>query len=431
MGATTLEVRLRWRLVAVMVPALGAIALAAVLVTSRSLQSADDASARAVATGVARTLAAELAEGDAPAEAEHEATRALDPTQARVKISGAHVSPAAPIAATLLALPSGSCASADDFEAGWRGCCVTAHGSTVVAAVRTDTHRAVLRSLIEWMAAAVVLALLGALFASRVALRAPLRALRDLAEWATSSIEGDHAPTPAPAPRDGTVEIEHMARRFDALVGALTESLARERACTAHIAHELRTPLAAMVAELDAAPATDAIRRMRGDAERLARVIDAILVLSTPASVERTGTIVNVADVARKLAPVGWTVEAPDEALVEAEPDLVELALRNLVENASKYAPAAACTVRVSREADRLRVAVIDEGPGVPETARGQMFERYWRDAKDGAGRGLGLALVRAVAERSGGAADARAGSSGAGLDVGFSLGPVLGWNEA
>jgi signal transduction histidine kinase len=135
--------------------------------------------------------------------------------------------------------------------------------------------------------------------------------------------------------------------------------------------------------------------------------------------------------VARKLAPPGWTVEAPDEALVEAEPDLVELALRNLVENAAKYAPDGARTVRVAREDDRVRVGVIDEGPGVPEKARAQMFERYWRDAKDGAGRGLGLALVRAVAERSGGRADARAGSKGAGLDVGFSMGPVLGWSDA
>jgi signal transduction histidine kinase len=221
-------------------------------------------------------------------------------------------------------------------------------------------------------------------------------------------------------------------------VGALVEALARARASSVHIAHELRTPLTAMIAELDGMPASEQAARLRGDAEHLARVIEAILVLSAPRPASRAGmfappprrgsVIVNVADVARKLAPTGVEVEAPDEALVEAEPELVELAVHNLIENASKYAPGGARVVRVAREADRVRVGVVDQGPGVRD--RDRMFDRYWREAEGGEGRGLGLALVRAVAERSGGHADARAGAGGAGLDVGFSLGPLLGWSE-
>jgi signal transduction histidine kinase len=433
MGAPTvtarrLEARLRWRLAVLLAAPLGAIGLAAVLVTARALDAADDERARAVAVGVARSVAAEVAEGDAPDEAQREAATALDPQQTRVEIDDATSSAALP--AALRGLPLGSCASADEGGAAWRACRVDTLGAKVTAAVRTDAHRAVVRRLAEWMAAAVALALVGALLGSRFALRGPLGALRAIADWAKAQSEGG---APGPAPRDGTVEIEHLAERFDALVGALVEALARARASSVHIAHELRTPLTAMIAELDGMPASDQTVRLRGDAERLARVIEAILVLSAPPPApgdppRRGSVIVNVADVARKLAPAGVEVEAPDEALVEAEPELVELAVHNLIENASKYAPGGARVVRVAREADRVRVGVVDQGPGVRDRAR--MFDRYWREAQGGEGRGLGLALVRAVAERSGGHADARAGAGGAGLDVGFSLGPVLGWSE-
>jgi signal transduction histidine kinase len=321
----------------------------------------------------------------------------------------------------------GTCASIRDSGTSWRACTVGLDGTVVTAAVRADAHRAVLQSLVEWMAAAVALALVGAAFASRVALRNTLRALRDLANWATRATEG----TPPAAPRDGTREIDHLAGRFDTLVRDLVEALARERASSAHIAHELRTPLTAIVAELDSMERSPAVDRMRNDAQRLARVVDAVLVLFGPPAKERSGTIVNVADIARKLAPLGTPVEAPDEALVEAEPELVELAIHNLVENASKYAPGGTRVVRVVREADRVRVGVVDDGPGLPAVDREQMFNRYWRETSDGGGRGLGLALVRAVAERSGGRADTRDGRNGTGLDVGFSLGPLLAWSEA
>jgi two-component system sensor histidine kinase TctE len=122
-------------------------------------------------------------------------------------------------------------------------------------------------------------------------------------------------------------------------------------------------------------------------------------------------------------------VQAPDEALVEADERLIRLALRNLLDNASKYA-AGPTLVRVARNDQGARISVLDRGPGLDANARARMFERYWRGAADSEGRGLGLALVREVAERHGGSADARPGPDGIGLEVSMTVGKLVGWYD-
>jgi signal transduction histidine kinase len=85
--------------------------------------------------------------------------------------------------------------------------------------------------------------------------------------------------------------------------------------------------------------------------------------------------------------------------------------------------------LRVSREDASIRIAVVDGGAGIEAAERGRMFDRYWRKSADGEGRGLGLALVRAVAERHGGSAQVVSGPDGLGLDVSLTLGHVVGWH--
>jgi two-component system sensor histidine kinase QseC len=268
--------------------------------------------------------------------------------------------------------------------------------------------------------------------AVRQALRAPVAELGALAGWAGRIVEVE---SPLEPPAAHTQEIARLQSAFDVLVRRLLDALARERANSAHIAHELRTPLTSIVTELEAVRIEDrearaAIARVRGDVARLSDVIDAILVLSERAPAARhAGCVVNVADVARDLAPAGARVEAPDEALVEGDARLVSLALRNLIDNARKYGSGARL-VRVSREGSRVRLAVADQGPGLDHAALERMFDRYWRGSADGDGRGLGLALVRAVAERHGGEAGARPGPSGLGLEVSMTLDRVVGWHE-
>jgi signal transduction histidine kinase len=282
------------------------------------------------------------------------------------------------------------------------------------------------------MLAVVAIALLLLWLSVKGAVRGPLRELTAIIGWTASIVDTEHAVPPPPA---RTLEIVRLENAFDTLVRRLLDALGRERANSAHIAHELRTPLTAVVAELESLSVSEesnraVVSRVRADVARLADVVDAILVLSTRADAQARGKcVVNVADIAREIAPGSVRVEAPDEALVEGDERLVVLALRNLLDNAQKYAGGAAA-VRVSRAGDALQLAVLDYGPGLNDDARGRMFDRYWRGAADGEGRGLGLALVRAVAERHGGAVRATPGPNGQGLDIAMTLGRVVGWHD-
>jgi signal transduction histidine kinase len=296
-----------------------------------------------------------------------------------------------------------------------------------VAAIPVQAHRDVVVSLARRMLAAVTIAVLGMLFAVHHAVRAPVGAFGKLVDWSERIVRGDPARVPSGA---NIVELGRLTQAFEALVEHLVAALARERATSAHMAHELRTPLTTLRAELETLgkDGREPISNLLADVDHLARVIDAILVLSVPSSASTRGGVVNVADLARDLAPPGARVEAPDEALVDADAPLVELALHNLLENAERYSGSPACAVRVTRTVNGVRVSVVDDGPGLDEGDQARMFDRYWR-AGNGVGTGLGLALVRAVAERYGGAAEAVRNANGRGLEVSMTFGRVLGWH--
>jgi signal transduction histidine kinase len=265
------------------------------------------------------------------------------------------------------------------------------------------------------MAIVVLVVLLAILALTRQALRAPIGEVTALVDW-TSKVGRSQAHLAPPVA--ATKEIEELTRAFDQL---LTDTLVRERATSAHIAHELRTPLTALLAD-DTLP-----QAAREDLARLEEVIDAILVLSDT-NAQRPSTLVNVADVVRALAPKETRVDAPDEALTAGDERLLSLAVRNLVDNARKHAGGPPVAMRVSRQKDFIRVSVVDEGPGATDEERARMFDRYWRGVADGTGRGLGLALVRAVAERHGGIAEARAAKKG--LEAAFTLHGVERWSD-
>ncbi len=438
MGSRTLEARLTVRLVALAGVALSAVAIAAVAVTKCTLDRNDTDAAIAHGNDVLSALDRERAEGDSVDEALREVVASAQAQGVRVSIRYADRDAGAE---PLADLQPGNCVSvADEHADVWRTCAVGAPASALVTAgVPVRAHHAVIVSLSRGMLAVVIFAFLAMWVAVRRALHAPLNELADVVRW-TARLAEVERPVAPPAAR--TTEVLQLEKAFDAVVQRLLASLARERASSAHIAHELRTPLTAVVAELEnlrrahpfARPATE---RILGDVARFADVIDAILELSSgeerapdgPKGGRAAPLIVNLADVVRDLAPPETKVEAPDEALLEVDERLVRLALRNLIDNARKYA-GGPVLLKISRSGDIARLTVVDHGPGLDAPARERMFQRYWRGSADSDGRGLGLALVRAVAERAGGRAEAQSGPDGRGLEVSMTFAPLVGWHD-
>jgi signal transduction histidine kinase len=432
MDDRTLEARLTVRLLIVIGAALLVVGAASVVVIDRVLDGSDTSSTRALVSGARDTLRRELDEGDPLSEAVDEALAGAASARGirlTVRLPGA---PPRAVGSVLPALTPDACTTLSDEKGlAWRACEASQGSTSLVEATSIAQHRDAVAALARGMVGVVLLALLGLWFAVKGAVRAPVAELAALVGWTTRIVGAEKT---IPPPSSSTREIAQLGRAFEELVHRLLEVLARERTSSAHIAHELRTPLTAILAELDTLPrasqaSSAVVSRIRADVIKLADAIEAILVLSSSVA-PRSETVVNVADLARELAPGGTSLEAPDEALVEADEPLICLALRNLIDNAQRHGHGVRA-IALSRSGQALRVAVVDEGPGLDQAARDRMFDRYWRGSADGEGRGLGLALVKAVAERHGGAARADVGPSGRGLCVSMTLGRLVGWHAS
>ncbi|MEU8610870.1 ATP-binding protein, partial [Actinoplanes sp. NPDC048791] len=198
-------------------------------------------------------------------------------------------------------------------------------------------------------------------------------------------------------------------------------------------AHELRSPLAGLRNTVEVAAthggAVDP-EVLRTGTERLQRLIDDLLLL---ARLERTtparGKPVDVAAIAEELVGERRYRVPPDErfvVLAEGPAQVIgreeELArmLRNLLDNASRYARDRITVTVAEAEPGIVRVEVSDDGPGIPQADREQVFERFARvdqarDRRHG-GAGLGLAIARDIAVRHGGSLYAADTTSGARL---------------
>lgn len=445
MGAGSIESKLRARILIVVAPAVALVAIASVAATAWSLHRADDETAQGRVVASLQALRAEDAERDAPTVAENEVMEEAKAEHVRlaVKRRGADsFRPADGQGLLLSSLADGACATIVEGASTWRACAASDDRRSVIAAIDVSGRAPLLRRL-SLLVAFFALAVLFATWLSIArAVRGTTSSLRALVDWSSRLVDGSLARSGQPGdarqapPSSDTTEIDRLSAAFDAVVQRLLDALQRESATAAHVAHELRTPLTAIAGELESmragdAPTTEAIARARRDVDHLARMIDAILYLSRPATDDdkRTG-VVNVADVVRELGSKETKVRAPDEALVESDAALVALAVRNLLDNARKHAGKPAIDVAVEREGERVRITVLDDGPGADEATRARMFDRYFRGSSTSAGSGLGLALVRAVARRHGGEASADEGPNGKGLAVSITLGPLVGWYE-
>ena len=261
-------------------------------------------------------------------------------------------------------------------------------------------------------------------FLARAALR-PVERLRAEAAVLTTSEPARRLPVPETGD-----ELQRLTETLNGMLDRVHEALERERRLVDEASHELRTPLGLVQAELDLAlreprPREEleaALRSISEETERLRRLTEDLLVLarSDRGRIPVHRADVHVSDILERVAAefgeraarAGVQIRvsgAPVHARLDG--DRVRQAVENLVANAIRHAGRGGVVeVRTERHAETLRIAVLDPGPGFADDVLDRAFEPFARADDDRAsdGAGLGLAIVRAVAEAHGGSASAR-----------------------
>src|SRR6185312_4373297 len=286
-----------------------------------------------------------------------------------------------------------------------------ASGGAVVVGSTTDEVDSTLhesRTLI--VACAFAAALLVAPIAFVLTGRA-LRPLQTLAEGAEVIERRGDPSLRLPGSSDGRTpdEVARLADTLNRMLAALERSREGERRFVADASHELRNPLAALRgnAEYLARHGADAeaLADLRADADRLSRLVDELLVLAREDAAAMPHAEVRLDEIALAAANGRVRANAPDAVVVRGDAEALERALGNLISNALAYGPPdGPVEVSATRNGSDARLTVTDAGPGIPPD-RVAATTRFWcgDDARAQPGSGLGLALVRATAERHGG----------------------------
>ncbi|MGG8406627.1 sensor histidine kinase, partial [Streptomyces sp. 12297] len=228
--------------------------------------------------------------------------------------------------------------------------------------------------------------------------------------------------------------LNRMLGHVGSALAARQESETRVRQFVADASHELRTPLASIrgYAELtrrgreETGPDTrHALSRIESEAARMTGLVEDLLLLARldagrPLSYEPTDLVPLVVDAVSDARAAGqdhqWRLELPaTPETVQADPARLHQVLVNLLANARTHTPAGTTvTARVSREtsADRIRLEIEDDGPGIPAALLPRVFERFARGdasrSRNAGSTGLGLAIVHAVVGAHGGRVSVR-----------------------
>jgi two-component system, OmpR family, sensor histidine kinase QseC len=237
-------------------------------------------------------------------------------------------------------------------------------------------------------------------------------------------------------------EVMPLIGRLNRLFARIAASLQKERSFTADAAHELRTPIAAIKAQTQVARAatTEAERIHALDnailgCDRASRLITQLLTLARvdtlDHSVMQPCRIRDIAaEVIAALAPAAVEkhvrlelladADAEAEASVHGNPELLRVLLRNLLDNAILHTPrGTSVQVQISHEPGTTCLTVSDNGPGIAAEERGRVLERFYRPlGTQAGGSGLGLSIVKRIAEVHDAALQLLAMSGGNGLRV-------------
>ncbi|MFE3444210.1 ATP-binding protein [Nocardia sp. NPDC059180] len=345
-------------------------------------------------------------------------------------VAGPRATPGATLAATTapdaatgevvvedVGLPSDDSATTDNYRvAALAGLTADRQPVTIYAGASLDTAESAVADARRAMLIGLPLLLAVVAAVTWLVTRRALRPVEAIRRELAEIMHGDLSRrVPEPRSRD---EIGRLAATTNETLAALEESSERQRRFIADAAHELRSPIASLRTQLEVAQAHPGLLELDdvlGDTVRIGDLAADLLLLARldageqPRTdrVDLTALIHEERD--RRVGdriPVGYTL--PDDAVtVAGSRTQIARVVGNLVDNAQRHA-ATSVQVTLRRTGGTAVIEVVDDGPGVPEADRERIFQRFVRldDARsrDEGGAGLGLAIVRDVVERHGGA---------------------------
>ena len=219
-------------------------------------------------------------------------------------------------------------------------------------------------------------------------------------------------------------EFKQLSRSFNQMLERLNNAFAAQRQFTGNAAHELRTPLALMQAQLELFSAEHPnmlpetakfLTLLREQTERLTQMTRTLLEMSNLQQVARNEKLQlapMIEEIFTDLAPLsdkrGVTLTAEGDGIMTGSDALIYRLLFNLTENAVKYnRPGGSVRVTVAKESEKLLIRVSDTGRGIPEEYQRSIFQPFFRvdksRSREYGGAGLGLSLVWEIAELHGG----------------------------
>jgi two-component system OmpR family sensor kinase len=276
-----------------------------------------------------------------------------------------------------------------------------------------------------------VIVILGAWLMGRYITNQALRPLVETTASLNRFASGDFTPRAIVTTDRG--EIGDLVTAYNGAVAQVSAAFEERRSVetqmrqfVADAGHELRTPLTVVMgfidvlrrrSGVDAATSGRIYETMLHESRRMRALIDKLISLARLENPQQRETLpVDVADVAEHVVGAlqalqtrpRVTLTAEHGLVVEADEHEIHEAISNLVDNALKYAPLSPVDVKVGSEGRSVVVEVADRGPGLNETDRERIFDRFYRGENRGdiEGSGLGLAIVKRAVERAGGEID-------------------------
>ncbi|GAB7103573.1 HAMP domain-containing sensor histidine kinase [Streptomyces phaeofaciens JCM 4814] len=248
-------------------------------------------------------------------------------------------------------------------------------------------------------------------------------------------------------PVTGHDEVGRLGRAFDRMLGRLAQSEEDQRRLVQDAGHELRTPLTSLrtnisllrrIDELPPDTRDELVADLTQEARELTDLVNELVDLAAGQSDNEPPRTLDLADIAEEVAGAvrrrtgrQILVTASGDTSTDGRPHMLQRAVSNLVENATKFDREGRAPVEIAVKGPArpgvVRVEVLDRGPGIAEAELTRVFDRFYRaaDARSLPGSGLGLSIVREVALSHGGTPFAFR-RAGGGSVIGFTVGGGL-----